>query len=113
VGGLDEENLAVAFNDVDFCLRLRERGYRNVWTPFAELYHYESVSRGDDLSGEKLARFQKEVAYMRRRWGSALDEDPYWNPHLSLNSPHQEIAKQSRRSVPWEEFLKAKSNFSS
>jgi GT2 family glycosyltransferase len=113
VGGLDEENLAVAFNDVDFCLRLRERGYRNVWTPFAELYHYESVSRGDDLIGEKLARFQKEVAYMRQRWGAALDEDPYWNPHLSLNSLRQEIAKQSRRSVPWEEFLMAKSTFSS
>ena len=108
VGGLDEKNLAVAFNDVDFCLRLRERGYRNVWTPFAELYHYESVSRGDDLSGEKLARFQTEIAYMRQRWGTALDEDPYWNPHLSLNSPHREIAKQSRRPVPWAAFLTGK-----
>jgi GT2 family glycosyltransferase len=105
VGGLDEDNLAVAFNDIDFCLRLREQGYRNVWTPFAELYHYESISRGDDLSGEKLARFQKEVAYMRKRWGSALDEDPYWNPHLSLNSTFREIAKQSRRRDFWEGFL--------
>ena len=105
VGGLDEHNLAVAFNDVDFCLRLREQGYRNVWTPFAELYHYESISRGDDLSGEKLARFQKEAAFMRKRWGSALDEDPYWNPHLSLNSTFREIAKQSRRRDFWEGFL--------
>jgi O-antigen biosynthesis protein len=107
VGGLDEENLAVAFNDVDFCLRLREQGYRNVWTPFAEIYHYESVSRGDDLSGEKLVRFQKEAAYLRQRWGKTLDEDPYWNPHLSLSSLHRDIAKQSRRSVPWAELVSA------
>jgi GT2 family glycosyltransferase len=105
VGGLDENNLAVAFNDIDFCLRLREQGYRNVWTPFAELYHYESISRGDDLSGEKMLRFQKEVAYMRERWSNALDEDPYWNPHLSLNSNLRDIAKQSRRRDFWEGVL--------
>ncbi|MGI9129534.1 MAG: glycosyltransferase family 2 protein [Roseomonas sp.] len=105
VGGLDEENLAVAFNDVDFCLRIRELGYRNVWTPFAELYHYESVSRGDDMSGEKLKRFQKEVGYMRQRWGRVLDADPYWNPNLSLNDASRNIAQQSRRAVPWTEFL--------
>jgi GT2 family glycosyltransferase len=105
VGGLDEANLAVAYNDVDFCLRLRERGYRNVWTPFAELYHYESVSRGDDLSGEKLARLQKEAAYMRQRWGASLDEDPYWNPNLSLNSVSGNVARQSRRPLPWAESL--------
>jgi GT2 family glycosyltransferase len=105
VGGLDEHNLAVTFNDVDFCLRLREQGYRNVWTPFAELYHYESISRGDDLGGEKLERFLKESAYLRERWGSALDEDPYWNPHLSLNSTLRDMAKQSRRRDFWEGFL--------
>lgn len=105
VGGLDETNLAVAYNDVDFCLRLRERGYRNVWTPFAELYHYESVSRGDDLSGEKLARLQKEAAYMRQRWGASLDEDPYWNLNLSLNGGIRDVAKQSRRPLPWAESL--------
>jgi len=105
VGGLDEANLAVAYNDVDFCLRLRERGYRNVWTPFAELYHYESVSRGDDLSDEKLARLQKEAAYMRQRWGASLDEDPYWNPNLSLNGGIRDVARQSRRPLPWAESL--------
>jgi GT2 family glycosyltransferase len=105
VGGLDEANLTVAYNDVDFCLRLRERGYRNVWTPFAELYHYESVSRGDDLSGEKLARLQKEAAYMRQRWGASLDEDPYWNPNLSLNGGIRDVARQSRRPLPWAESL--------
>jgi GT2 family glycosyltransferase len=77
VGGLDGVNLAIAFNDVDFFLRLRERGYRNVWSPFAELYHYDSVSRGDDLSSEKLACLQKEAAYMCQRSGASLDEDPY------------------------------------
>ena len=96
VGGLDEENLAIAFNDVDFCLRLREHGYRNIWTPFAELYHFESVSRGDDLTGQKFIRFQKESAFMRQRWGNYLDEDPYWNPHLSLNTGGRDIAKNSR-----------------
>jgi GT2 family glycosyltransferase len=105
VGGLDETNLAVAFSDVDFCLRLRGQGYRNVWTPFAELYHYESISRGDDLRGKNFARFQKEVAYMCERWGGTLGEDPYWNPHLSLNSAFREIAKQSRRRDFWEGFL--------
>ncbi|MCV4714543.1 glycosyltransferase family 2 protein, partial [Escherichia coli] len=57
VAGLDEENLHVAFNDVDFCLKVREAGYRNLWTPYAELYHYESISRGAEDSPEKLARF--------------------------------------------------------
>ena len=76
VRGLDGANLAIAFNDVDFCLRLRERGYRNVWTPVAELYHYEIVPRGDDLSSEKLARLQKETAYMCQRSGASLDKDP-------------------------------------
>ncbi len=67
VGGLDEQ-LQVAFNDIDFCLRLREAGYRNVWTPFAELYHHESASRGTDASPEKAKRFQGEVMHMRARW---------------------------------------------
>jgi GT2 family glycosyltransferase len=101
VGGLDEVSLAVAFNDVDFCLRLQERGYRNLWTPFAELYHLESISRGDDLSGEKLIRFQKEKAIMRQRWGRVLDSDPYWNPNLSLNSFGRIIARHSRRPKEW------------
>jgi glycosyltransferase involved in cell wall biosynthesis len=84
VGGLDEVSLPVAFNDIDLCLRLVERGYRNLWTPHAELYHHESASRGLDLVGEKAVRFQREVAVMRQRWGDVLDNDPYWNPNLSL-----------------------------
>jgi GT2 family glycosyltransferase len=101
VGGLDERNLTVAFNDVDFCLRLQEKGYRNLWTPFAELYHLESISRGDDLTGDKLIRFQKEKTFMRQRWGRLLDLDPYWNPNLSLNSFGRIIARDSRRPREW------------
>jgi O-antigen biosynthesis protein len=77
VGGLDEENLRVQFNDVDLCLRLRERGYYVVYTPHAELYHHESVSRGY----WNLDR--SENIYMRERWSKVMDRDPYYNPHFS------------------------------
>lgn len=83
VGGLDE-SLQVAFNDVDFCLRVREAGYRNLWTPFAELYHHESASRGADDTPEKAARFRTEVERMESRWGEALYRDPAYNPNLTL-----------------------------
>lgn len=83
VGGLEEEHLTVAYNDVDFCLRVRAAGYRNLWTPYAELYHHESISRGEDDTPEKKARFDREVAYMRRVWGQELDQDPCYNPNLS------------------------------
>ncbi|TVT30957.1 glycosyltransferase family 2 protein [Marinobacter vinifirmus] len=84
VGGLEEDNLAVAFNDVDFCLRVREAGYRNLWTPFAEAYHHESVSRGADDTPEKRDRANREAAYMKQRWGKALLHDPAYNPNLTL-----------------------------
>jgi GT2 family glycosyltransferase len=80
VGGFDEANLPVAFNDVDLCLRIREKGYRNIWTPFAELYHLESASRGSDLTPDKIDRFSSECRYMRKRWGDVLDNDPFYNP---------------------------------
>lgn len=83
VGGLDEVNLRVAFNDVDFCLKVREAGYRNLWTPYAELYHYESISRGTEDTPEKQARFQTEVIFMQKKWGSALESDPFYNPNLT------------------------------
>jgi GT2 family glycosyltransferase len=83
-GGLDED-LAVAFNDVDFCLRVRSLGYRNLWTPYATLYHHESISRGADDSPTKRARFVGEVEFMRRRWGDLLDNDPAYNPNLTRN----------------------------
>ena len=83
VGGLTED-LAVAFNDVDFCLKLLEAGYRNVWTPYAELYHHESASRGSDLTPEKFQRCSREINWMERRWGKTLTYDPAYNPNLSL-----------------------------
>lgn len=84
-GGLNEEELPVAFNDVDFCLRLREAGYLNVWTPHAELYHHESASRGIDNTCEKKSRFRNETAYMKRRWGPFLENDPAHSPNLALD----------------------------
>lgn len=83
VQGLDETNLKVAFNDVDFCLKVREAGYRNLWTPYAELYHHESISRGAEDTAEKQARFQKEVHFMLNKWGDVLEHDPYYSPNLA------------------------------
>lgn len=83
VGGLNEVDLKVAFNDVDFCLKVRQAGYRNLWTPYAELYHHESVSRGAEDTPEKQQRFKLEVDYMTQVWGDQLLKDPYYNPHLS------------------------------
>ena len=84
VGGLDAENLRVAFNDVDLCIKVMQRGYRNVWTPHAELYHHESKTRGADESPEKRSRFASERDLMLTRWGELLKHDPYYNPHLTL-----------------------------
>jgi GT2 family glycosyltransferase len=83
VNGLDEENLPVAFNDVDFCLKVQQAGYRNLWTPYAELFHHESVSRGGEDSTEKIARFKRETRYMQTKWKAVLADDPYYSPHLS------------------------------
>lgn len=83
VKGLDETNLRIAFNDVDFCLKVREAGYRNLWTPYAEMYHYESISRGSEDTPEKQARFQSEVMFMQNKWGAALEGDPFYNPNLT------------------------------
>jgi GT2 family glycosyltransferase len=100
VGGLDEQ-LAVAFNDVDFCLRVRAAGYRNIWTPFAELIHHESASRGSEDNPEKLARFRREIDFMMQRWGSTLQNDPCYNPNLSLRCADYSVSiprrSQSRR----------------
>ena len=85
VGGLEEE-FAVSLNDVDFCLKLREKGLLNVFTPFAELYHYESASRGLDTEGERARRYDRESEAFRQKWKAALDAgDPYFNPNFSLD----------------------------
>ena len=100
VGGLDEVNLPVAFNDVDFCLRLREQSHRVVWTPFAELYHHKSASRGSDVADESLQRFRREIDYMQRRWGSVLRADPFYNPNFSLHSANY-LLGEPRGSASW------------
>ena len=84
VGGFEEE-LKVAFNDIDFCLKIREKGHLIVYDPYVELYHYESKTRGAEDTTEKIRRFQSEIEYMRSHWSSILKNgDPAYNPHLSL-----------------------------
>jgi O-antigen biosynthesis protein len=84
VGGFETE-LAIAFNDIDFCLKLISQGYRNIYLPHVVLYHYESKSRGYENSPAKQARFAQEVAYMKRKWSKICDRDPCYNPNLSKN----------------------------
>jgi GT2 family glycosyltransferase/SAM-dependent methyltransferase len=101
VGGFDEQHLAVAFNDVDLCIRIREAGYRIIWTPYAELYHLESRSRGSDLVPSQLARFLSEAAYIRERWPDHVANDPFYSPNLSLTSSQPTPAFPPRRANPW------------
>jgi GT2 family glycosyltransferase len=96
VGGLDEERLPVAFNDVDFCIRVMKAGYRNLWTPHARLTHHESLSRGREDSPEKIDRFRREVGVMRARWGDLLDKDPFYNPNLTLVHENWSVAGSAR-----------------
>jgi glycosyltransferase involved in cell wall biosynthesis len=95
VGGLDPQ-LEVAFNDVDFCLRVREKGFRNLWTPFAELYHHESASRGQEDTPEKKERFMREVVFMTERWGDQLLRDPAYNPNLTVDDTSFSLAVRPR-----------------
>ena len=85
VGGLNVKDLTIAFNDVDFCLKVHHAGYRNIWTPYVEMVHYESVSRGAENNPEKVARFNKEVNYMKATWGEQLNQDPCYNKWLTLD----------------------------
>jgi len=84
-GGFDAKNLPVSFNDVDFCLRLAEMGLRNVYTPYSRLIHLESFSRERVLC-------QDEVRYMKGRWASWIERDPFYNPNLSRVEPNFSIA---------------------
>jgi GT2 family glycosyltransferase len=87
IDGFNEENLKIAFNDVDFCLRLRKKGYLNVFTPYCEAYHHESISRGGEDSPEKIKRFNSEVEYMKERHKKLLLEgDHYYNQNFTLES---------------------------
>ena len=85
VEGLNEE-FKVAFNDIDFCLKVRKAGYLVVYNPYAQFYHYESKSRGQEDSADKVARFQQEIGLFGERWGELLEHgDPYYNPNLTLD----------------------------
>jgi glycosyltransferase involved in cell wall biosynthesis len=98
VEGLDE-SLAIAFNDVDFCLRVRAVGYRNVWTPYAQMYHHESASRGTEDTPAKKARFEQECALIRTRWADITAYDPTYSPNLALGTHHFEMAFPPRTSL--------------
>ena len=106
VGGLDEQHLAVAFNDVDLCLRIGDRGYKVVWTPFAELLHLESGARGLDDTPEKRARMMAEWAHLRRTWGALLEADPFHNPNLIFRWEDSVLATPPRRERPWQRYAR-------
>ena len=97
VKGLNEKDLTVAFNDVDFCLKVLELGVRNLYCAEAELYHHESVSRGLDVSKEKMARFNSELAYLKAHWGHVIAHDPAYNPNLTLRHENFAIKDEKER----------------
>ena len=101
LGGLDAVNLKVAFNDVDYCLRVREAGLRVIYTPYAEFFHYESVSRGKDDNDEKRARSESEANYIRERWPEVIERDPFYNPNLNYARPDFTVGKVPRIDWPW------------
>ena len=92
----DERHLAVAYNDIDFCLRVREAGLRVIYTPHARLLHHHSASRGSDIRIERLASFTWEREYMRTRWAHVLFDDPFFNPNLSLSGKRGRLATAPR-----------------
>jgi len=84
--------LAIAYNDVDFCIRLRAKGWRILWTPQVEHYHLESQSVGHYASSERAEMFREEFRIMRDEWGEILDSDPFYNPNLSLEEERSALA---------------------
>jgi GT2 family glycosyltransferase len=100
-GGLNEE-LRVVFNDIDFCLRIGDHGYRIVWTPFAELFHLEAASRGNDSeSPDKVARATYEAKYFSRFWKSLLTADPFHNPNVVYGWNSLILSEPPRRNRSW------------
>lgn len=96
IGGFDEQHLAVDYNDIDFCLRLRRADYRVVWTPHAELFHHESASRGRQRPAVQQQRYEREFAYMQRTWGPWLSRDPAYNPNLTLEDVYAQLSASPR-----------------
>lgn len=101
IGGFDEVNLPVNFNDVDYCLKLREAGYRIIFTPYVELYHYESLSRGEDLSPESKKRAKRESDFIRKKWQKYIEYDPFYNPNLNYNKPDFNLNSFPKIRKPW------------
>lgn len=101
VGGFNEENLRIAFNDIDFCIRVLNAGYQNIWTPYAELYHHESATRGYEDTTEKQMRFKSEIEYMKEKWKLLLENDPNYNLNLSLVHDSFSISFPPRIVKPW------------
>ncbi|HBH11616.1 MAG TPA: glycosyl transferase family 2, partial [Clostridiales bacterium] len=104
VSGFDEENLTIAYNDIDFCLKLVEAGYYNLWTPYAEVYHHESVSRGYDQDIGKHERLQKEANYLRTRWKNKINNDPAYHPNLK-GYPLFSLVDPPGVEKPWKDFI--------
>ena len=100
-GGFDEEHLKVAFNDIDFCLKLRARGYRILYAPEAELYHHEHASRGTEYTEANEQRFTREIEFMKEKWKDALLMDRNYNPNLSLGRELFTLAFPPRVTKPW------------
>ncbi|HET6157024.1 MAG TPA: glycosyltransferase family 2 protein [Dongiaceae bacterium] len=96
LGGLDERHLAVAYNDIDFCLRVREAGLRVIYTPHARLLHSHSASRGSDIRPDRLASYTWEREYMRTRWSRLIFDDPFFNPNMSLSGKRGRLATAPR-----------------
>ncbi|QGZ60798.1 glycosyltransferase [Paraburkholderia acidisoli] len=101
IGGYDEVNLTVGYNDVDLCLKIREAGYDIVYTPFAELYHLESISRGANLSAAQIERDAHERAYMLARWPEVIAHDPFYSPNLTIAGENYALAFPPRAARPW------------
>ncbi|MEM1295029.1 MAG: glycosyltransferase family 2 protein [Verrucomicrobiota bacterium] len=108
VGGLDEEAFAVAYNDVDLCLKLNEAGYRTLYTPFARLFHHESASRGEaEQTPERKEKVKEETRALHRKWGEVIRHDPGYNPNLTLESQECGLAFPPRRIEPWKQDSEA------
>ena len=97
LNGLDEENLAVAYNDVDLCLKVRQKNLKVIFTPFSKLFHHESVSRGIDNAPERNARLQSEIQVMKERWGGMLNHDPAYSPNLSSDGGGFSLAEAPKK----------------
>jgi len=97
LSGLDEENLAVAYNDVDLCLKVRQKNLKVIFTPFSKVFHHESVSRGIDDTPERNARLQSEIQVMQERWGDMLNDDPAYSSNLSFDGGGFSLAKTPKK----------------